>query len=262
MPEISDIVAASLAAAKRAGAEAADAILIAGQSLEISVREGKTEKLERSEGQDLGLRVFVGKSQAIVSTSKLDPETIAKAAERAVAMARLAPADPFAGLADPSCLAKDVPDLDLADSVEADEQQLLALACAAEAAALAVRGVSKSAGAGASTSRRHVALGTSSGFLRAYRRTGSGFSVSVIAGSDGGMERDYAYSSAVHLADLKSASEIGREAGERAVRRRKPRKIVSQALPIIYEPRVCGITARTPRRGDIRHFGRARHELS
>ena len=148
MPEISDIVVASLAAAKRAGAEAADAIFIAGQSLEISIREGKTEKLERSEGQDLGLRVFVGKSQAIVSTSKLDPETIAKAAERAVAMARLAPADPFAGLADPSCLAKDVPDLDLADSVEADEQQLLALACAAEAAALAVRGVSKSAGSG------------------------------------------------------------------------------------------------------------------
>ncbi len=239
MLELSDIVAAALAAARRAGAEAADAILVAGQSLDVSIREGKTEKLERSEGHDLGLRVFVGKSQAIVSTSKFDTETIAKAAERAVAMARLAPADPFAGLADPSCLAKDVPDLDLADSAEADEQQLFALAAAAEAAALEVAGVSKSAGAGASTSRRRIALGTSTGFLRAYQRTGSGFSVAVIAGSDVGMERDYAYSSAVHLADLKPAGEIGREAGERTVRRLKPRKLASQALPIIYEPRVA-----------------------
>ena len=134
-------------------------------------------------------------------------------------MARLAPADPFAGLADPACLAREVSDLDLADGEEADEQRLFALACAAETAALGVSGVSKSSGAGASTSRRQVVLGTSTGFLHSYRRTGSGFSVSVIAGNGGGMERDYAYSSAVHFADLKPAGEIGREAGERAVRR-------------------------------------------
>ena len=239
MDNLDDVVAASLAAAKRAGAEAADAILIDARSLDVSVREGKTEKLERSEGQDLGLRVFVGKSQAIVSASKLDAETIRTAAERAVAMARLAPADPFAGLADPAWLAGHPADLDLADDREADEQELSGLACAAETAALGVPGVSKSSGAGASTSRRRVVLGTSTGFLHSYERTGSGFSVSVIAGDGEGMERDYAYSSAVHFADLKPASEIGREAGERAVRRLKPRKMRSQAVPIVYEPRVA-----------------------
>jgi PmbA protein len=237
--ELSDIVAESLAAAQRAGADAADALLVSGRSLEVTVRDGKTEKLERSEGQDLGLRVFVGKSQAIVSTGKFDVETIVNTAERAVAMARLAPADPFGGLADPSLLAGDVSDLDLADGGNVDEQQLFTLACAAETAALAVPGVTKSAGAGASTSRRYVVLGTSTGFLRFYQRTGTGYSVSVVAGNDGGMERDYAYSSAVHYADLKPADEIGREAGERAVKRLKPRKVSSQSVPIVYEPRVA-----------------------
>jgi PmbA protein len=239
MDELSDIVAQSLAAAKHAGAEAADVLLISGQSVEVAVREGKTEKLERSEAQDLGLRVFVGKAQAVVSASKFDRTTIRKTAERAVAMARLAPADPFAGLADQAFLAGDPADLDLIDGTQPDEQRLFALASEAEIAALAVPGVSKSSGAGASSSRRQVVLGTSTGFLRSYQRTGSGFSVSVIAGNGSGMERDYAYSSAVHCADLKSAAEIGREAGERAVRRLKPRKVTSQSIPIVYEPRVA-----------------------
>jgi PmbA protein len=239
MDELTDIVAQSLAAARHAGAEAADVLLLSGQSLEVAVREGKTEKLERSEAQDLGLRVFIGAAQAIVSASKLDPATIRTTAERAVAMARLAPADPFAGLADAACLASDPIDLDLVDDGPIDEQRLFALAGEAEAAALAVPGVSKSSGAGASTSRRQVVLGTSTGFLRAYQRTGSGFSVSAIAGNGSGMERDYAYSTAVHSGDLKSPAEIGKEAGERAVRRLNPRKVPSQTIPIVYEPRVA-----------------------
>src|SRR5688572_1591056 len=168
MEKILDIVDSALKAARQAGAESADAVFVEDRSLEVSVREGAVENVERSEGQDLGLRVFIGKSQAIVSMSKLDRDTITQAASRAVAMARAAPEDPYAGIADPSRLAQDVPDLDLWDAREIGSDGLTALAREAEAAALSVEGVTKSSGAGASSSSRRVALGTSAGFLKSY----------------------------------------------------------------------------------------------
>jgi PmbA protein len=184
------------------------------------------------------LRIFLGKSQAIVSMSKLDPDTIAEAAMRAVDMARVAPPDPYAGLAEASQLAKDVPDLDLWDAREIGSDELTALAKEAEKAALSVEGVTKSSGAGASASSRRVVLGTSAGFLKDYGRSGFGFSVSVIAGEGTGMERDYDFSSAVYYGDLKPAAEIGKNAGEQAVRRLKPRKMASQRVPVVYDRRV------------------------
>ena len=238
MDKILDIVESALTAAKQAGAEAADAVLVEDRSLEVSVREGSVENVERSEGQDLGLRVFVGKSQAIVSMSKLDHDTIAQAASRAVDMAHAAPEDPYAGIADPSRLAKEVPDLDLWDAREIGGDALIALAREAEEAALSVQGVTKSSGAGASSSLRRVALGTSAGFLKSYGRSGFGFSASVISGEGTGMERDYDYSSAVHYGDLEPAAAIGKSAGERAVKRRKPRKMPSQRVPVVYDRRV------------------------
>jgi PmbA protein len=238
MEKVLDIVEMALTAAKRAGAEAADAVLIEERSLEVAVREGAIENVERSEGQDLGLRVFVGKSQAIVSMSKLDQDTIAQAATRAVDMARAAPEDPYAGLADPSLLNQDAPDLDLWDAREVSSDDLTRLAKETEDAALAVPGVTKSSGAGASASSRRLVLGTSSGFLEGYRRSGFGFSVSAIAGEGTGMERDYDFSSAVHYGDLKPAALIGRSAGERAAKRLKPRKMSSQRIPVVYDRRV------------------------
>jgi PmbA protein len=238
MEKTLDTIEMALTAAKQAGAEAADAVLIEERSLEVAVREGAIENVERSEGQDLGLRVFVGTSQAIVSMSKLDRETIAQAAMRAVDMARAAPEDPHAGLADPSLLTHDAPRLDLWDARAVTSEELTSLAKEAESSALSVSGVSKSSGAAASASSRRVALGTSSGFLKGYRRSGFGFSVSAIAGDGTGMERDYDYSSAVHYGDLKPAALIGRNAGERAVKRVKPRKMPSQRVPVVYDRRV------------------------
>ncbi|HKR24104.1 MAG TPA: metallopeptidase TldD-related protein [Allosphingosinicella sp.] len=233
------IVGRVLDAAKAAGADSADALFVSYRSLEAAVREGVTENIERAEGEDLGLRVFVGESQAIVSMSAFDADTLSKAAERAVAMAKVAPPDPYAGLADSALLAKKMPSLDLADATEPDEAQLLKLAVACEAAALGVAGITKSAGAGASTGRRGVVLGSSAGFLKSYERTGYGFSVAAVAGDGVEMERDYAYSSAVHFADLKPPEEVGQEAGGRAIKRLKPRKVASQSVPVVFDPRVA-----------------------
>jgi PmbA protein len=200
---------------------------------------GATEHVERSEGYDLGLRVFCGKSQAIVSTNKLDQDTIQRAAGRAVDMARAAPPDPFAGLAAPEQLAQGVPDLDLWDGSDIGEDALRGLAKEAEDAGLSVKGVSRSTGAGASMSTRQIVLGTSDGFLKSYRRSGYGVSVAVIAGNGTGMERDYDFSSSVHFHDLRPAADIGRNAGERAVRRLHPRKVSSQRVSIVYDRRIA-----------------------
>jgi PmbA protein len=240
MNDVTGAVSLALEAAKTRGADSADAILIEQKSVEVSLLNGATEHVERAEGYDLGLRVFCGKSQAIVSTNKLDPETIERAAGRAVDMARAAPPDPFAGLATPEQLALSAPDLDLWDDSEIGEGELHAIAKEAEDAGLSVKGVSRSTGAGASMSARQIVLGTSEGFLKSYRRSGYGMSVAVIAGNGTGMERDYDFSSAVHFRDLKPAAEIGRNAGERAVRRLHPRKVSSQRVTIVYDRRIAG----------------------
>jgi PmbA protein len=230
----------ALAAARQAGADAADAVLIAEASQSISWRMGALEDVSRSEGQDLGLRVFVGQSHATVSSSDFTAAALGRMAERAVAMARLAPADPYAGLAAPDALMTgDLPVLDLDDGGEVPTAQLREQAAAAEAAALAVKGVSNSEGAGASAGRSLVALATSNGFARSYTTSSHSLSASVVAARDGAMERDYAYHSVRHAADLDAAEVIGREAGERAVARVGATKLATQTLPVIFEPRVA-----------------------
>ncbi len=226
--------------AKRAGADAADAVLCEGASLSHAQRLGKIEKLERSESYDIGLRVFLGRRQAMVSANERGGAPLDALVERALAMARAVPEDPYCGLAAPEQLARTWPDLDLADPVEPAPELLIARAAAAEDAARAVPGVTNSEGAEASWSRGRVALAASNGFAGSYVGTGQGVSVSALAGSGTGMERDYDYSSAVHQADLEDAGVVGRRAGERAVRRLNARKVPTGRVPVIYDPRVSG----------------------
>jgi PmbA protein len=224
--------------AQKSGADAADALIWRSLSLSIGERFGKLEKLQRSESQDLGLRVFVGKRQAIVSTSDFGKAALEELAARAVAMARAVPEDPFCGLADPSEIEKNPPKLDVLDPKEPSEAELTALVREAEAAARAVPGVTNSEGAEAGWGRSEAALMTSTGFYGQYAASNSGVSVSVLAGTGTGMERDYDYSSAIYFSDLESAAKLGRNAGERAVRRLNPRKMATEKVPIIYDPRV------------------------
>jgi PmbA protein len=225
--------------AKAAGADAADAVLFDGASLSLSQRLGKPERLERAEAGDLGLRVFIGKRQAIVSTTDRSKDTLEAVVERAVAMARNVPEDPFNGLADPDQLAKNWPtDLEIDDPTEPSAEQMIEQARIAEESAMAVPGVTNSEGAEASWSRSHIAIAASNGFAGAYSVSRRSLSVSVLAGTGTGMERDYDYSSKVFASDLAPADEIGRGAGEKAVRRLNPRKVKTCQVPVVYDPRV------------------------
>jgi PmbA protein len=227
-------------AAKTAGADSADAVAVRSVSQSLEVRDGALEESERAESDDVGLRVFVGKRQAMISTNDIAGTSPQALAERAVAMARVAPEDAYAGLADSDRLARTFPALDLIDptvpTVAALEQQ----AREAEAAALAVKGVSKSGGASASFGIGGMVLVTSHGFYGSYIASRRGLSVMAIAGEGTGMERDYDFSSALHAGDLEAPAIIGRRAGERAIKRLNPRKVKTQSAPVIFDPRVAG----------------------
>jgi len=225
-------------AARKAGADAADVMAVRGVSVGVQMREGKVESSERSEGDDLGLRVFVGRRSASVSSN--DPrEDAAALAERAVAIARVAPEDPYARLADPAELATSWSDLDLIDPVMMAVADLEALARRAEEAALAVKGVTKSGGASAGAGIGGFALVTSTGFEGASLGSSTSFSVTAIAGEGTGMERDYDYSATRHRADLDAAEAVGARAGERAVRRLNPRKVDTTRVPVVFDPRTA-----------------------
>jgi PmbA protein len=227
-------------AALSAGADAADAVAVRAMSLSIEVRDGAVEESESAEGDDLGLRVLVGKRQAVVSTNDMASDSSAALAARAVAMARAAPEDKFAGLADAALLAHDFPDLDLIDPDLPTVSQLETMAREAEVAALAVKGVAKSGGASASAGIGGMVLVTSHGFRGAYLGSSHGVSMTAIAGEGTRMERDYDYSSVRHASDLESPQKIGRTAGERAVERINPRKVTTRKVPVVFDPRVAG----------------------
>ena len=226
--------------AAAAGADAADAVVAADASLDVSVRLGALEDVGRSENQELGLRVFVGRRTASVSTSDMADDALATLVERAVAMAREAPEDKWAGLAPQERLMHGAPPLlDLDDGGDVSPAVLRNLAMAAEDAARAVPGVTNSEGGSASASRSVWGLATSHGFAGAYATTGYGLSASVLAGTAAsGMERDYAHHNARRRDHLESPDEIGRRAGERAVARVGPGRIASGAMPVVFDPRV------------------------
>ena len=235
-----DIAASLVEKALKAGASAADAMLMAEHSSGVSVRLGELEDVHRSEGQEIGLRVFDGSRSASVASSDLSAEALDALVERAAAMAREAPEDPFAGLAPEELLLRGpAPSFDAFDPEEPDPAAMRARALAAEEAALGVAGVTNSNGGSASASSSTVALATSGGFAGAYRASGFSNSASVVAGEGSTMQRDYAYHSARHLADLEAPEEIGRRAGERAAARVGPVKPEPGRYPIIFEPRVA-----------------------
>jgi PmbA protein len=237
---LTDLAQRLVAAARRAGADEADALAVRSVSLSIEVRDGAVEESERAEGDDVGLRVLVGRKQAVVSTNDLKGDGLDTLAERAVAMARAAPEDPFAGLAEPQALARTLPDLDLLDPVMPTIEHLERRAREAEAAGLAVPGVTKSAGASASAGIGGMVLVTSHGFQGASIGSRHSVSMTAIAGEGTGMERDYDFSSALHAADLDNAAKVGRGAGERAVARVNPRKVSTRRVPVVFDPRVSG----------------------
>ena len=233
---------ALLKAAKAAGAETADAVATHGRSLGIAVRDNALEDIDSSEGRDIGLRVMIGKRQACVSSSDLSSASIQALAERAVAMAKLAPENPYCGLPEETLLSPTggAANLDLWDDTRMDPARLKSRAHELEAAALAIKGVAQAEGANASWTTSAFSYATSHGFRDGWRASRHGLSVSAIAQQGGAMERDYDYETHGHFADLPDPSQIGRQAGQRAIARLGSRQIPSAALPIIFDERVAG----------------------
>ena len=238
--DLTDLAERLVTATRRAGADQADALAVRSVSLSVDVRDGAVEESQRSEGDDLGLRVIVGHKQAVVSTNDLKGNGFDALAERAVAMARAAPEDRFAGLADTEQLARQLPALDLIDPDMPAVDVLEARAREAEAAAFAVAGVTKSGGASASAGIGGLVLVTSTGFHGATIASRHGISMTAIAGDGTGMERDYDFSSTLHASDLEGAEAIGRRAGERAVKRLNPRKVATRRVPVVFDSRISG----------------------
>ncbi|MEO1637972.1 MAG: TldD/PmbA family protein [Pseudomonadota bacterium] len=239
---LSDLSAQLLDAAKRAGADTADVIAVDGTSQTIGVRAGALEQAERSEGIDIGLRVFVGQRQACVSSSDTKPDTLAQMAERAIAMAKEAPEDPHAGLAEPAQLATetDAARLELYDPTpEPDPAVLQDDALRAEAAALRNPAITQVQSASAGYSHRRIHMAASNGFSAGYARSDRGLSCVAISGTGTGMERDYDYDSRVFQADLRDAEEIGTRAAARAAERAGARKPKTGAYPVIFDERVA-----------------------
>lgn len=243
MGDLGGIAQRLLDRARQAGAEAADCLVTRGTSLSVDVRHAALEHADRAESIDLGLRVFVGRAQAVVSASDAGAATIAALADRAVAMAREAPEDMHAGLADPAqlCTQTDVAPLELADPApEPTPEALFADAAEAEAAALAVAGVTQVQSASAGYGGHEIFLAASNGFAAGYRRTDRALSCVAIAGSGAGMERGSDGDLRVFQSDLRGAGEIGREAGARAVAMLNPRKPASGVFPVLFDERVAG----------------------
>jgi PmbA protein len=227
--------------AMKAGADAADAVYVCDASTEVQVRLGALEDVVRSEGEDIGLRVFMGQRSATISSSSMNPDVLARLVDRVLDMAREAPEDPFAGLAPSDLLLKGAPpEIESDDGLDPDPQDLRHVAMACEDAARAVAGVTNSEGAGASAGRSIFALATSDGFAGVNQSSGYGISASVLAGEGDDKERDYEWRSARYRTDLPDAEWIGREAGERAVRRVNPGMIKSGVMPVVLDPRVGG----------------------
>jgi len=227
-----------LALAKKSGADGADATLAKGTGTSLQIRLGELESVEQADDYQLGLRVFVGTKTANVSTSKLDRESVSLLVDRAIAMAKVAPEDPYARLADASEQAKTLPDIDCFDDTELSTAQLREMAETCEAAARDNPKISNSEGGSASQSTSEVTIANSNGFLGSYKRSTFGFSTVVLAEQDGAMERDYDYSATVFAEDLESPSEIGKSAADRTVARLGARKAKTGSFPVIFDRRV------------------------
>jgi PmbA protein len=226
-------------AARKAGADAADVVYAGDASTVVHVRLGELDDVQRSEGEEIGLRFFVGSRSASVSSSDLSHEALIALVERAAAMAREAPEDPYAGLApEGRLLLAGGPDVDGDDGLDPAPTELKARALAMEDAARALPGVANSEGAGASSGRTVVAVATSHGFCRGYVTSGYSRSVSVIAGTGSDMQRDYAGHAARHYEDLEDPETLGRLAATRAVARINPAKLPSGTMPVIFDSRV------------------------
>ncbi len=239
MTDIQPLLHDVMTAARKAGADAVDLLHMRQQSRSVRVRLGQTESVDASEAAQLGLRLFIGKQQAMVASTDLAPTALKELVERAVSMARLSPEDPFCGIADPDQIVSHPATLDICDTTVPETAAIVAQTKVMEAAALAVPGITNCDEAEGSWGMMEAHILQSNGFSGSYRRSHYGLSVAVVAGKDTAMERDYDYTSAVYGCDMLPAASVGKRAGERAVKRLNARKMPTGKIPVVFEPRIA-----------------------
>jgi PmbA protein len=226
--------------AKKLGAESAAVMGGESTSINVTARLGKLESVERNESKSIGLQIIDNKRKVNLSSTNFNKDALIELVESAMSMIKSIPEDEFCGLADKEMLYKGDLDLDLVDSYIPENNHLLSNSIEAEDSALSINGVTNSEGASSSYSKNKVFLATSDGFYNYKEKTNYSSSISVIAGSGTKMERDYEYQSKVHNEDLDTPKNIGEVAANRAVSRLNPKKVKSNSVPIIFDPRVSG----------------------
>jgi len=226
--------------AKKLGAESAAVMGGESTSLNVTARLGKLESVERNESKSIGLQIIDNKRKVNLSSTNFNKDALIELVESAMSMIKSIPEDEFCGLADKEMLYKGDLDLDLVDNYIPENNHLLNNSIEAEDSALSINGVTNSEGASSSYSKNKVFLATSDGFYNYKEKTNYSSSISVIAGSGTKMERDYEYQSKVHNEDLDTPKNIGEVAANRAVSRLNPKKVKSNSVPIIFDPRVSG----------------------
>jgi PmbA protein len=247
IPELTSIVAESLAHARKLGATQAEADVSLQKGLTTTVRLGEVETVEYQRDRGMGVTVYFGTRKGSASTADLSPRAVAETVEKACDIARYTADDDCAGLADPAELASDIPDLDLDHPWDLSPEQAVECARACEAAGRAVDArITNSEGATVGSHRGVRVYGNSHGFLAGYPSTSHSISCVLLAQVGDDMQRDYWYSSARDAAELESAERIGVKAGERAVARLGARKLKTQVARVLFAPEVA--------RGLIGHF--------
>jgi PmbA protein len=236
--EIERVAEAVLAAARAGGATAAETDVSQGVGQSVTVRRGEVETVAYNRDKGIGLTVYLGQRRGHASTADFSPEAVQAAVDKALAIARFTAEDPAAGLADPSLLARDFPDLDLYDPWALAVDEAVELGREAEAAALAVdRRLTNTEGATVAWNESEFVYANSHGFAGGYRSTRHHIDCAVIGdpGDGGVMQRDYWYTTGRGASDLRPASEVGRIAGERTVRRLAARKLGTLECPVLFE---------------------------
>ena len=230
-----------LKAARSKGADAADVLVSEGSEFSVTVRKGEVETLTEAASKALGVRVFVGKRTASTYSSDFSWPTLARLVDEVVGMARVTSEDPAAGLPDEMVPPEDV-ELGLFDPspLELPPGERIDRARQAEAAALAVPGISNSQGASWGSGEGSVVLATSRGFLGGYRTSSVSLSVVPQAEKDGQMERDHWYTAGRGLGDLESPEQVGRTAAERTLRRLGARQVKTAQVPVVFDPDCAG----------------------
>jgi PmbA protein len=236
-----ELAADLLKAAKAKGADAADVLVSEGSEFSVTVRKGEVETLTEAASKALGVRVFVGKRTATTYSSDFSWPTLARLVDEVVGMARVTSEDPAAGLPDEMVPPEDV-ELGLYDPspLELPPGERIERARQAEAAALAVPGISNSQGASWGSGEGSVVLATSRGFLGGYRTSSVSLSVVPQAEKDGQMERDHWYTAGRGLSDLEPPEQVGRTAAERTLRRLGARQVKTAQVPVVFDPDCAG----------------------